>query len=98
MGTAYLPSPIDIITYDFFYATVPTSEYMFFLDVFPEEADRRIRQTRNRTEMFENLEELKRIRRKALYLASTSKWRIIDANRSPKEVEKEIENVLKLSF
>ena len=71
MGTAYLPSPIHRIAYQFFASVVPKSDYMFFLDVSPEEADKRIRQTRNETEMFETLEELKKTRRKALALALT---------------------------
>jgi len=92
MGTAYLPSPLHRIAYHFFASIVPTSNLMFFLDVNPEEAYRRIRQTRNRREMFESLEELKRIRRKAFSLASIGKWTIINANKPLKDVEKEIEN------
>jgi len=67
---------------------------MFFLDVSPEEAYRRIQQTRNKREMFESLEELKRTRRKALSLASIDKWTIINANKPIKDVEKEIRKSL----
>jgi len=98
MGTAYLPSPIHRIAYQFFASFVPKSEYMFFLDVSPQEADRRIRQTRKETEMFETLEELKKIRRKALSLALIDKWIIIDAGQPTSEVEKDIETVLHLLF
>ena len=98
MGTAYLPSPLDMIAYHFFACIVPTSDLMFFLDVPPTEAERRIRQTRSETEMFESLEELKRIRRKALCLASADKWRILDANRPAEDVERDITKVLQLSF
>jgi dTMP kinase len=94
MGTAYLPSPIYRIAYQFFGSVVPKSDYMFFLDVSPEEADKRIRKTRNETEMFETLEELKKIRRKALTLALIDKWTIIDAGQPILEVEKDIETVL----
>jgi dTMP kinase len=90
MGTAYLPSPFDKIAYHFFALTVPTSEFMFFLDVQPEEAERRIRQTRRQFEMFESLEQLKTIRQKALLLASEGKWVIIDAGKSVREVGDEI--------
>ena len=90
MGTAYLPSPLHQIAYHFFALIVPTSNLMFFLDVSPEEAYRRIRQTRQSRELFESLEELKRIRHKALYLASIGKWIIINANKPVEEVEKEI--------
>ena len=94
MGTAYLPSPLHRIGYHFFASIVPTSNLMFFLDVSPEEAYRRIQQTRDRREMFENLEELERIRRKALDLASIDKWTITNANKSISEVEKEIRKSL----
>ena len=90
MGTAYLPSPFDKIAYHFFTLTVPTSKFMFFLDVQPEEAARRIRQTRSKFEMFESMEQLEKIRRKALALASAEKWRIIDAGNPVGEVENEI--------
>lgn len=94
MGTAYLPSPFDKIAYYMFALTVPKSEFMFFLDVNPEEADRRIRQTRSQLEMFESFEELKKIRYKALSLALTGNWRIINANRSTEDVQKEISRTL----
>ena len=94
MGTAYLPSPIHRLAYQFFASVVPKSDYMFFLDVSPEEADKRIRQTRNETEMFETLEEFKKTRCKALNLALTDNWRIIDAGQPVSEVEKDIETVL----
>jgi dTMP kinase len=94
MGTAYLPSPLHRIAYHFFAFIVPTSNFMFFLDVNPEEAYKRIQQKRKKREMFENLEELKRIRRKALSLASIDKWTIIDANKPVKGVEKEIRQSL----
>jgi hypothetical protein len=42
MGTAYLPFPIAKFAYKFFKTFLPTSEYMFFLDVSPDEALRRI--------------------------------------------------------
>lgn len=98
MGTAYLPSPLDRIAYHFFASTVPTSNHMFFLDVSPEEAHRRIQQARNRREMFESLEELKRIRQKALFLASTDKWTIINGDKPVKNVEKEIRDCLNIDF
>jgi dTMP kinase len=98
MGTAYLPQPVHQIAYHFFACTVPTSDFMFFLDVPPEEADRRIRQSRSQLEMFENLQELEKTRTKALSLARTGKWRIIDAGKSVKDVENEIINALQPLF
>lgn len=91
MGTAYLPSPLHRIAYHFFFSIVPTSNLMFFLDVRPEEAYSRIRRMDERREMFEGLEELRRIRRKALSLALMGKWAIIDANKLVEDVEKEID-------
>jgi dTMP kinase len=90
MGTAYLPSPLYRIAYHFFASIVPTSNFMFFLDVNPEEAYTRIQQARKRREMFESLEELERIRRKALFLALVGKWTVIDANKPVEDIEKEI--------
>jgi dTMP kinase len=94
MGTAYLPSPLHRIAYHFFASIVPTSNFMFFLDVNPEKAHTRIQQARKRREMFESLEELKRIRRKALFLALVGKWTVIDANKPVEDIEKEIRKLL----
>lgn len=94
MGTAYLPSPLHVICYQFFASIVPTSSFMFFLDVRPDEAYRRIRQTRKTLEMFESPEELTEIRHKALCLALTHNWIIVDANKPIKDVEKEIRKSL----
>jgi dTMP kinase len=98
LGTAYLPTPLDKIGYHFFASIVPTSNYMFFLDVRPEEANNRIRRVRSRTEMFESLENLKKIRRKAQSLVSTSKWRIIDGDKPQRDVERAIADTLGIPF
>jgi dTMP kinase len=98
MGTAYLPSPLHIISYHFFISFVPTSSFMFFLDVSPAEAVRRLRMARQRLERFESLEELKRTRRKALSLASTGKWTIINAAEPQESVARELRKALCLSF
>jgi len=94
MGTAYLPSPLHRIAYHFFASIVPTSNFMFFLDVNPEEAHRRIRQTRDKLEMFESVEDLERTRRKALFLASIDNWTIVNANKPMEGIEKEIRESL----
>ena len=94
MGTAYLPAPLDRIAYHFFAAVVPTSQHMFFLDVAPSEAERRLRETRERLEMFENIEELERTRLKALSLASMDKWTIVNANEPMKNVQEVIRKSL----
>ncbi len=64
----------------------------------PQDAERRIRQTRSQFEMFENLKQLRKIRRKALLPASLGKWRIIDAGKPIAEVEMEIAQALQPSF
>jgi dTMP kinase len=95
MGTAYLPAPLHWVAFHLFTLIVPTSDLMFFLDVSPDEASRRIDQKRGRREMFENLEQLKRIRRKALSLALIGRWIIIDANKPIRTVQKEIVKALR---
>jgi dTMP kinase len=96
MGTAYLPSPLHRIAFHFFSLIVPTSDYMFFLDVRPEEAVKRIQEARRREEVFETFEELKQTRNKALSLALEGKWTIVDANKSIINVEREIRKHLNI--
>jgi len=96
MGTAYLPSPLHVFAYRFFALTVPTSEFMFFLDVSPTEAERRIKQTRSKVEMFEHLAELKRVRLKALSLALAGGWKVMNANMPEKDVARDIAKTLHL--
>lgn len=95
MGTAYLPSPMHKIAYHFFALWVPKSIFMFFFDVSPREAHRRISQARKRLEMFESLEELEKIRRKALTLAFADNWTILDADKPIEHLHEEILKVLK---
>jgi dTMP kinase len=86
MGTAYLPSPLDSVAYNFFASVVPKSNNMYFLDVNPEEAADRIAKNRKQTEMFESLTALKKVRAKALSLTRFDKWIIIDSNKPVDEV------------
>ena len=94
MGTAYLPSPLDTIAYNFFASVVPKSNNMFFLDVYPEEAASRIAKNRRQTEMFETLSDLRKIRAKALALTRFNKWIIIDSNKSIAKTAAEINSRL----
>ena len=91
VGTAYLPFPVAKILYRFFETFLPTSRYMFFLDVEPEISLSRIK-GRKEKEMFESLEELRKVREKALKLVKG--WHIIDANLSIEETYEEIEAIL----
>jgi dTMP kinase len=98
IGTAYLPIPLSRIAYRILALFVPTSDQMFFLDVTPSEADRRLRATRQRFEMFENLEGLIQTRDKAISLASAGKWTIINANESVKQVQEKIRESLRVTL
>jgi dTMP kinase len=90
MGTAYLPRPLDRISYLFFSVVLPRPRRYFFLDVEPEEAHRRIRENRDRREMFESLEQLRKIGGRARSLANMMGWTMVDANRPEEEIEREI--------
>jgi len=96
MGAAYVPSPMHKFAYRFFALLVPKSDAMFFLDITPEVAYRRIQEGRKRREMFEQIGSLKNVRAKGLSLASIGAWTIIDAGRTPSEVELEIRRHLRL--
>lgn len=91
MGVAYLPFPLAKFFYKLFEITLPTSKYMFFLDLEPQEALRRL-QTRNEEEMFENLDDLIKVRKKALKLAAH--WHIINTEGPIENVQREIDSIL----
>jgi len=90
MGTAYLPKPLERIAYHFFATIVPTSSFMFFLDVSPAEAYKRVSLRGEELEMFESLEELEKIRQKALALALEDNWIIVEADRAMDQIQEEI--------
>jgi dTMP kinase len=98
MGTAYLPRPLDRISYLFFYAVLPRPRHYLFLDVEPEEAHRRIREGRESREMFESLEQLRKIGGRARTLAGVAGWTIVDANGPEDEVEKQILSIFKFKW
>lgn len=91
MGTAYLPKPLERIAYHFFATIVPTSSFMFFLDVSPAEAHRRVSLRELELEMFESLEELQKIRQKALSLALEDEWIIVNADRAINQIQEDIQ-------
>ena len=78
LGVAYLPLPLAKILYKLFETFLPTSPYMFFLDVEPVESLHRL-QNRKEQEMFETLEDLQTVRKKALHLVK--EWHIVHTNR-----------------
>ncbi len=91
MGVAYLPLPLAKLLYWFFTMILPTSQYMFFLDLEPEESLKRM-SSRNDEEMFENLDDLIKVRKKALELAQD--WYIINTAGSISEVKEKIHAIL----
>ncbi len=91
MGTAYLPQRLAKIAYDLFENFVPTSDYMFFLDASPTKLLKRFEE-RGELEMFETLDELVKVRKKALFLAES--WNIIDTTGTVEATFSHIENVL----
>jgi len=91
MGVAYLPLPLAKILYSLFTIILPTSPYMFFLDLEPKESLKRM-SARNDEEMFENMEDLIKVRKKALKLAQT--WYIINTAGSIEEVNENINTIL----
>jgi len=93
MGTAYLPLPLANAAYKFFEAVLPVSDCMFFLDVSPEEALKRLKR-RGAREVFETKEELEKVRKKTLLLARKG-WHVLNANLPREKIAAEIEEILK---
>lgn len=93
IGVAYLPFPLAKLLYEIFYIILPTSRYMFFLDVNPEEALKRL-QLRDDNEMFENIHDLIKVRKKALELVQ--EWYIIDTGDSIQNIQREIDYTLEI--
>ena len=91
VGTAYLPGKLAKVGYKFFYNFVPTSRYMFFLDANPEELLKRLFDRREK-EIFETLDDLKKVRKKSLMLVKN--WNIISATGSIQDTYSNIENIL----
>lgn len=91
IGTAYLPERLAKIGYRFFFGFVPTSKYMFFLDADPDVLFNRV-QKRDESEIFENIEAFKKVRRKALFLVKN--WYVINTSGSINDTFSEIEKTL----
>lgn len=91
MGVAYLPLPLAKLLYTFFTIILPTSEYMFFLDLEPEESLLRMSK-REDEEMFENIADLIKVRKKALNLAM--EWHIINTIGTIDDVKNDINAIL----
>jgi len=79
-----------------FKITMPNGDHMFFIDVTPVEAHRRIEENRDEKEMFESLERLTKVRGRVLELAQRREWTIIDGDQSLEAIQSEIRGHLGL--
>ncbi len=96
MGTAYLPKSLYKLGYLFFLKMVPSSPYMFFINTSPDEAYNRIEENRDKKEMFESLEKLKKTYTKITSLANRPEWITLNGDRQSKEIHKEVRHALAL--
>jgi dTMP kinase len=96
LGVVYLPNPIVKISYIFLNFILPTSEYMFFLDISPKEAMKRILKRNNyestNLQAFENEKSLEKCRKKAFLV--TKNWKKINACESRNNIREKIESFL----
>ena len=84
MACAYLPRPMIKPVYVVVSRVLPKSEEMFFLDVAPEEALRRVKARGEAEEMFETLPHMEKARARAMMIAGA--WKVIDGNPAPERV------------
>lgn len=94
LGVCYVPTFLVGIAYNFFGFLLPNTPYSFYIDVKAEESHRRITNRGEKIEMFETKEKLHKMRRKMRFIAKKKEWKIIDGNKSPLEVWKQIEKEL----
>lgn len=90
MAVVYLPNIFYIIIYKIVAFILPTSKYMFFLDVSPEESLKRIYSRSKDIEMFESYEELQKARDKSKKVLKN--WWVIPADSSVDEINNKIKN------
>ena len=84
MACAYLPRILIKPVYGIVSRTLPHSRNMFFLDVTPEEALRRVRERGDLMEMFETLPSMEKARSRAMWI--TGDWKVVDGNGTREEV------------
>jgi dTMP kinase len=89
MACAYLPGPMIKPVYVIVSRVLPKSKEMFFLDVAPEEALRRVKARGEAEEMFETLPRMEKARTRAMMIARD--WKVVDGNPTP---EKVFQNIL----
>lgn len=96
MACAYLPQPIIKPVYWLVSRILPHSADMFFLDVEPAEALRRVRERGDALEMFETLPHMEKVRSRAMMIMGD--WKIVDGNGTPDEVFQRMSGKLSDSF
>jgi len=96
LAATYFPKSLVKMVYRIFSYILPTSSFMFYLDLPPEIAMERIkyRNTNNNQEfqMFENIESLKKTREKVNLISHD--WIKIDGSKDKIEIKEEIESIL----
>jgi len=94
LGVCYLPKSLLFFGYNFFSSFLPTSKYLFFLDVTPEVARERILKRGEKNEMFESISHLRKMRTKMRLITQTKSWYQIDGDVSPSQVWLQIQRIL----
>jgi dTMP kinase len=92
MACAYLPHQLIKPVYAIVNTVLPKSDEMFFLDVTPQEALRRVKARGEAEEMFETLPHMEKARARAMLIAGN--WKIVDGNPAPDVVFKNVLDVL----
>jgi dTMP kinase len=77
LATAYLPDRLAPVGYEFISKLLPMPQRLLLIDIDPAIANDRISQRAEKKEMFEDLDSLRKARRKLLSLASKD-WKVID--------------------
>lgn len=91
MAVAYLPDIVNVIVYKIVSNVLPKSDCMFFLDVSPEESLRRIQSRNEEEEMFENIEDLRKVRSKTKI--ATYEWNVIPADDAPEVISEKVREI-----
>ncbi|MCL2115872.1 MAG: thymidylate kinase [Methanobrevibacter sp.] len=96
LGVMYIPKPLVKLSYIFLDFIFPTSNYMFFLDISPKEAMKRILKRNNyeftNLHAFENEKSLGECRKKAFLV--TKNWKKVNGEQNKDKVWERIEYIL----
>ena len=92
LAVSYLPPIVGLPLYKLVCFALPVSDYMFYLDISPEESLRRVKSRGEAEEMFENYESYVKVRNKAQPVLYN--WNVIQADGTVEEVFSRIETVL----